>query len=193
MPTARWPTNRLLDLLEIDLPIIQAPMAGAQGVGACRGGVGGGRSRLASLRDADRRRRARGGGAHPRATNRGFQMNFFCHSPPEPDPAAEATVARAARRATMPSLASSRRAPAARAARAVRRSVLRTGRGSAAEGRELPLRSAARRSSGARARDWTQAALLRHHRPRGALPCGQGRRRDHRAGRRRPAAIAACS
>ena len=25
-----WPTTRLLDLFEIDLPIVQAPMAGAQ-------------------------------------------------------------------------------------------------------------------------------------------------------------------
>ena len=31
MPDARWPTTRLLDLLDIDIPIIQAPMAGAQG------------------------------------------------------------------------------------------------------------------------------------------------------------------
>ena len=29
-----WPSRRLLDLLEIDVPIIQAPMAGAQAFGA---------------------------------------------------------------------------------------------------------------------------------------------------------------
>ena len=87
------------------------------------------------------------------ATNRGFPMNFFCHRSPEPNPAAEARwrerLARLLCRAR-------RRAPAAGAgigARALRRGVLRARRGGAAEGRQLPLRPAARRSSRAGAED----------------------------------------
>jgi nitronate monooxygenase len=89
MPNQEWPTSRLLDLLEIDLPIVQAPMAGAQGMelAAAVSAAGG----LGSLpcamltpdtaRDEVRRLKS--------ATNRGFAMNFFCHRNPEPHPAAQ--------------------------------------------------------------------------------------------------------
>lgn len=84
-----WPTTRLLDLLEIDLPIIQAPMAGAHGpqLVAAVSAVGA----LGSLPCAmHTRESARTDVKHIRkATNRGFQMNFFCHRPPEPDAATE--------------------------------------------------------------------------------------------------------
>jgi nitronate monooxygenase len=85
-----WPTTALLDLLEIDVPIVQAPMAGAQGwelaaAVAMAGGLGslpcamltpdGAREEVARFRAA---------------TNRGFAMNFFCHRPPEPDPERQA-------------------------------------------------------------------------------------------------------
>jgi nitronate monooxygenase len=85
-----WPTTRLLDLFEIDVPIVQAPMAGAQGseLAAAVSAAGG----LGSLpcamltpetaREEIARIRA--------ATNRGFAMNFFVHKPPESDPAAQA-------------------------------------------------------------------------------------------------------
>jgi nitronate monooxygenase len=90
MPDSRWPTTRLLDLLEIDLPIIQAPMAGAQGSAlaaavSTAGGLGslpcamltpeGARAEVARIRST---------------TNRGFLVNFFCHQPPADDPAAAA-------------------------------------------------------------------------------------------------------
>jgi nitronate monooxygenase len=90
MPDAKWPSRRLFGLLEIDLPIIQAPMAGAQGSELAvavsnAGGLGslpcamltaeGAREEVAKIRAA---------------TNRGFQMNFFCHRPPKPNVAVEA-------------------------------------------------------------------------------------------------------
>ncbi len=80
-----WPTTSLLDLLEIDVPIIQAPMAGAQAgelaaAVSAAGGLGslpcamltpdGARQEVAKIRAA---------------TNRGFAINFFCHQPPVPD------------------------------------------------------------------------------------------------------------
>ena len=90
MPDSPWPTHALLDLLEIDLPIVQAPMAGAQAgeLAAAVSSAGG----LGSLpcamltpetaRDEAARIRA--------ATNRGFAMNFFCHRPPRRDTGREA-------------------------------------------------------------------------------------------------------
>jgi nitronate monooxygenase len=81
-----WPSTALLELLDVDLPIVQAPMAGAQGseLAAAVSAAGG----LGSLpcamltpetaREEVARIRA--------ATNRGFSMNFFCHVPPRDDP-----------------------------------------------------------------------------------------------------------
>jgi nitronate monooxygenase len=86
----QWPTTRLLDLLEIDVPIIQAPMAGAQGseLAAAVSSAGGLGSLPCAMLTVDS---AREEVAKIRAaTNHGFQMNFFCHQPPQPDPAAEA-------------------------------------------------------------------------------------------------------
>jgi nitronate monooxygenase len=89
MPGRHWPTTRLLDLLDIELPIIQAPMAGAHGAElvaavSAAGALGSlpcamhtpesARSDVSAIR---------------KATNRAFQMNFFCHQAPKPDPAAE--------------------------------------------------------------------------------------------------------
>jgi len=76
---------RLQDLLGVALPIIQAPMAGVQGSAlavavANEGGLG---SLPCALLDADAMRaelaaiRAR--------TARPFNVNFFCHAPPDPD------------------------------------------------------------------------------------------------------------
>jgi len=81
---------RLQDLLGIELPIIQAPMAGVQGSAlavavANAGGLG---SLPCALLDADAMRaelaaiRAR--------TTKPFNVNFFCHAPPDPDPEREA-------------------------------------------------------------------------------------------------------
>jgi nitronate monooxygenase len=89
MTDSEWPSRRLLDLLEIDLPILQAPMAGAQASELAvavsnTGGLGalpcamltveGAREEVAKIRTA---------------TNRAFQMNFFCHQSTEADPIVE--------------------------------------------------------------------------------------------------------
>ena len=81
---------RLQDLLGIELPIIQAPMAGVQGSAlavavANEGGLG---SLPCALLDADAMRaelaaiRAR--------TTKPCNVNFFCHAPADPDPEREA-------------------------------------------------------------------------------------------------------
>ena len=82
--------KNLTELLSIQLPVIQAPMAGAQdsrlAVAVCRAGGLGSlpaamlsveslRSELAAIR---------------RQTDRPYNVNFFCHAPPEPDAAREA-------------------------------------------------------------------------------------------------------
>ena len=90
MPDAKWPTKRLLDLLEIDVPIIQAPMAGAQGseLAAAVSAAGGLGSLPCAMLTVESAREEIG--RIRTATNRGFLMNFFCHQPPEVDPMAEA-------------------------------------------------------------------------------------------------------
>jgi len=86
MPT--WPDRRILDLLHIELPIIQAPMAGADtpalAIAVCRaGGLG---SLGCALRAHDEIRSAVA--AIRAATDRPFNLNFFCHTMTPPDPAA---------------------------------------------------------------------------------------------------------
>src|SRR5688572_30091838 len=90
MGRSHWPTRALLELLDIDVPIIQAPMAGAQGpeLAASVSAAGGLGSLPCAMLTPDL---ARQQVAEIRAaTNRGFALNFFCHRAPEPDPAAEA-------------------------------------------------------------------------------------------------------
>ena len=79
----------LQDLLGIELPIIQAPMAGVQGselaVAVCEAG-GLGSLPCAMLGPEAIKREV----AHIRAgTSRPFNLNFFCHTPPEPNPITE--------------------------------------------------------------------------------------------------------
>lgn len=80
-----WPDHRLLELLGIELPIVQAPMAGATG-GAMAvavseaGGLG---SLPCALLDAERARAEIG--VIRQRTARPLNVNFFCHSVPEPD------------------------------------------------------------------------------------------------------------
>jgi len=90
MAQAKWPTTRLLDLFEIDLPIVQAPMAGAQGAElaaavSAKGGLG---SLPCAMLSADEARAE--AGRIRSSTNRGFGMNFFCHRPPPDDAGAQA-------------------------------------------------------------------------------------------------------
>ncbi|MGB3122568.1 MAG: nitronate monooxygenase, partial [Pseudomonas sp.] len=82
-----WPDTRLLDLLGIEVPIIQAPMAvgtttamviAANNAGAL-GSLPAAALSIEQLREALRLIRA----ASPRPIN----VNFFCHQAPEDDPA----------------------------------------------------------------------------------------------------------
>src|SRR3954471_16515004 len=75
----------LQDLLGTDLPIIQAPMAGAQGsaltVAVCNAGALGSLPCAMLGLDALRAELAamRSGTSHP------YNVNFFCHTPPVPN------------------------------------------------------------------------------------------------------------
>lgn len=82
---SQWPDTRILDLLGIELPIIQAPMAGATSAAMViaasnAGGLG---SMPAALLSTDQLReelkviRAQ--------TQRPINVNFFCHQPPVAD------------------------------------------------------------------------------------------------------------
>ncbi len=84
-----WPDRRLLDLLKLDIPIIQAPMAGSDSVSLAQsvsasGALG---SLACALLSAKEIREAvstiRGVTARP------FNLNFFCHTMEPPSLAAE--------------------------------------------------------------------------------------------------------
>ncbi|MEM9063128.1 MAG: DUF561 domain-containing protein [Pseudomonadota bacterium] len=83
-----WTDRRLLELLDLDHPIIQAPMAGAStpamaaaaANAGCLGSLG-----CAMMTPEDYRADFQ---ALRDGTNRRVNMNFFCHKPPEDDPAA---------------------------------------------------------------------------------------------------------
>jgi nitronate monooxygenase len=82
-----WPDRRILDLFGIDLPIVQAPMANSStpemALAVCQAG-GLGSIPCASLTPDQ----ARAAVALVRAGSKGpVNLNFFCHTPPEPDPA----------------------------------------------------------------------------------------------------------
>ena len=81
-----WPDRRLLDLLGIELPIVQAPMAGACGSAmavavAEAGGLG---SLPCAMLDGDKIRAEIG--VIRQQTSRPLNVNFFCHRPAAPDP-----------------------------------------------------------------------------------------------------------
>jgi nitronate monooxygenase len=81
MDPSPWPDTRLLDLLGIEVPIVQAPMAGAQGgaltIAVSEAGALG--SLPCALLTADQ---IRGEIAIIRAaTSRPVNVNFFCHTP----------------------------------------------------------------------------------------------------------------
>ncbi|EXI64165.1 MAG: Nitronate monooxygenase [Candidatus Accumulibacter adjunctus] len=81
---------RITELFGIDLPIIQAPLAGVQGstlaIAVCRAGG------LGSLPCAMLAPEAIGQevAAIAAATDRPYNLNFFCHTAPTPDPTREA-------------------------------------------------------------------------------------------------------
>ena len=81
-----WPDNRLLDLIGTDLPLMQAPMAGASGTAMAiavsqAGGLG---SLPCAMLDAATT------GAElqfiKQSMARPINANFFCHTPTKPDP-----------------------------------------------------------------------------------------------------------
>jgi nitronate monooxygenase len=85
-----WPDRRLLDLLRIELPIVQAPMAGANGSAMAiavseAGGLG---SLPCAMLDAPKARAELG--IIRQRTSKPINVNFFCHTPPEPDPQRDA-------------------------------------------------------------------------------------------------------
>jgi nitronate monooxygenase len=82
-----WPNQRLLDLLKIEIPIIQAPMAGSDSVALARsvssaGALG---SLACALLSPDGVREA----THSlrEGMSRAFNLNFFCHTMAAPGPA----------------------------------------------------------------------------------------------------------
>jgi len=84
---AGWPDRRVLDLFGIDIPIILAPMAGpgtAQLAIAVSEAGGLGSLPCAQLSLAQARQAL---DAIRHGTSRPFNLNFFCHKPPKPDPA----------------------------------------------------------------------------------------------------------
>ncbi len=81
-----WPDRRLLDLIGIELPVIQAPMAGANGSAMAiaaseAGGLG---SLPCGMLDAAKA--CAEIAAIRQRTTKPLNVNFFCHTPPEPDP-----------------------------------------------------------------------------------------------------------
>lgn len=88
--TTVWPNRRLIELLEIEHPIIQAPMAGAQGAALASavtraGGLG---SLPCALLTADEAQHELE--TIREATRGPLNVNFFCHTPPAANPQREA-------------------------------------------------------------------------------------------------------
>jgi nitronate monooxygenase len=84
-----WPNRRLLDLLPLEVPIVQAPMAGSSGadLAAAVSAAGGLGSLPCAMLNADQVRAAT---ARIRLrTNRAINLNFFCHAQPSFDAARE--------------------------------------------------------------------------------------------------------
>jgi nitronate monooxygenase len=82
---SQWPDTRILDLLGIELPIIQGPMAGATNssmvIAVCNaGGLG---SMPAAMLSSEQLREELK--TIRQYTTQPFNVNFFCHQPPAPD------------------------------------------------------------------------------------------------------------
>jgi len=81
-----WRDRRILDLFSVEHPILQAPMAGAQGSALAiavsnAGGLG---ALPCALLAPDQIRRELQ--TIRQQTDKPFNLNFFCHKPPTPDP-----------------------------------------------------------------------------------------------------------
>lgn len=80
-----WPNRRLLDLFHIEVPIVQAPMAGASGsaMAVATSEAGGLGSLPCAMLDADK---VRAELVFIRQhTTKPINVNFFCHTPAQPD------------------------------------------------------------------------------------------------------------
>lgn len=84
-----WPDRRILDLIGIEHPIIQAPMAGLKGDLTASVAEAGGLGSLGCAMLTPDQVRAEVE-AIRRRTAGPFNLNFFCHQPPSPDPRREA-------------------------------------------------------------------------------------------------------
>jgi nitronate monooxygenase len=84
-----WPDNRILDLFGIELPIIQAPMAGSafSDMVVAVSQAGGLGSLACALFSVEQARKELD--AIRRKTSRPINTNFFCHQPPRDDRARE--------------------------------------------------------------------------------------------------------
>ena len=85
-----WQDRRILDLLGIELPILQAPMAGATGsaMAIAVGNAGGLGALPCAMLSSEQ---LRGEIEAFRAACQGpLNLNFFCHQPPAPDPEQDA-------------------------------------------------------------------------------------------------------
>jgi nitronate monooxygenase len=92
-----WRDRRILDLFGIEVPIVQAPMAGAQGsamaIAVCEaGGLGSLPCALLSPAQMDSEM-----AAIRAATKKPINVNFFCHTPPHADAARDAAWRKALR------------------------------------------------------------------------------------------------
>ncbi|MBA1200554.1 nitronate monooxygenase [Pseudomonas capeferrum] len=84
-----WPDRRILDLLGVELPILQAPMAGASGSAmAIAVGNAGGLGALPCAMLGEEQVRAEIE-TFRKACHGPLNLNFFCHRPPPPDPERE--------------------------------------------------------------------------------------------------------
>src|SRR5215471_14950050 len=84
-----WPDNRVLDLFNIELPIIQAPMAGSafSDMVVAVSEAGGLGSLACALLSAEQARTELE--TVRRKTSRPINVNFFCHQQPPNEPARE--------------------------------------------------------------------------------------------------------
>ena len=86
-----WPDRRIIDLFGIEHPILLAPMAGPGHGGAGDRRGGGRRPRRAPLRRCSSPEQIRTDlGVIRQRTAKPINLNFFTHTPPQPDPAREA-------------------------------------------------------------------------------------------------------
>ncbi|GAB1618195.1 NAD(P)H-dependent flavin oxidoreductase [Pseudomonas sp. NGC7] len=86
-----WPDRRILDLLGIEVPILQAPMAGATGSAmAIAVGAAGGLGALPCAMLSSDQVRDEIEAFRAACPARPLNLNFFCHQPPPPDAIREA-------------------------------------------------------------------------------------------------------